>query len=70
MDAKRLAVGFGWGLVATLAMSTVMGSEYYSNENTRQGFEARSAGPDAFSPQGFPCAKIATGFRSAVHRTS
>jgi len=24
MDAKRLAVGFGWGLVATLAMSALM----------------------------------------------
>jgi hypothetical protein len=24
MEAKRLAAGFGWGLVATLAMSTVM----------------------------------------------
>jgi hypothetical protein len=28
MDAKRLAVGFGWGLVATLAMSAVMITGY------------------------------------------
>jgi len=28
MDAKRLAVGFGWGMVATLAMSAVMITGY------------------------------------------
>ncbi len=28
MDAKRLAVGFGWGVVATLAMSAVMITGY------------------------------------------
>jgi hypothetical protein len=28
MDAKRLAIGFGWGLVATLAMSAVMITGY------------------------------------------
>jgi hypothetical protein len=28
MEAKRLAIGFGWGLVATLAMSAVMVTGY------------------------------------------